>query len=130
MLMRWSQITEPAKILWGFGVRPVFPVTPDENFRCHLFQSFRYVVLHSTRIQSNAGYIQIQQFLAHRIPFPPVHHTMRALYVYYSNNPLPSNIVSNRAYDVVPPSSLEPCLVAGHFRVGHVTGAGHTSADA
>ena len=38
MLMRWSQITELAKILWGFGVRPVFPVTPDKKFRCHLFQ--------------------------------------------------------------------------------------------
>jgi len=37
MLMRWSQITEPAKILWGFGVWPVFPVTPDEKIRCHFF---------------------------------------------------------------------------------------------
>ena len=128
--MRWLLITEPAKILWGFGFRPVLPVTPDENFRCHLFQSFPYVVLYSTRIQSNTGYIQIQQFLAHRIPFPPVHHTMRALYVCYSNYPLPSNIVSNGAYNVVPPSSLALCLVAGHFHVGYVIGAGHTSPDA
>jgi len=40
---------------------------------------------------------------SHRIPFPPVHHTMRALYVCYSNDPLPSNIVSNRATTSCPP---------------------------
>jgi len=49
----------------GFGFQPMFPVTPDENFHCHFF----CVVRHSTGIRPNAGYIQIQQFLAHRIPF-------------------------------------------------------------